>query len=199
MQRSLSIGAVVPAAQRSPDVYRLREHLQRSASDSTPLSVDWRYTWAEPDDGWQAVEGFDDSRWQTGPAPFHPSSTRVEGTSDLAQIVWSEVGTQWDDAAGIWLRYSFDLDEAPEGDLRFIVRNADDVTLYLNGVAAAQAQFRGFGGYQAVAVAPAAKLREGRNVLAVYSGRGAFSPFLDLGLYRSLSRDQWVEMLGGGV
>ena len=193
IQRALGLGALVSTAQRDPTVYRVLHGL-RAIGDLSAAQVEWRYTTTAPGTGWIDADGFDDSSWERGNAPFldfDESALRAPGTH------WSEEHDE------LWLRHTFDLPEVPDGNLRFLYRTFGDVTFYLNGARAGGGQRRGRNSYDVVTdgradfVSSEARLRAGRNVLAVHA-RASQGRFVDVGLYRRLTVSQTEELLTDG-
>ena len=83
--------------------------------------VSWRYTTEKPAGDWQAAS-FDDSRWQSGPAPFGHD--------------FGQVGTPWT-SADLWVRRHVTLPPPIPPKLAFTVHHDEDTEIYLNGVLAA--------------------------------------------------------------
>ena len=77
-----------------------------------------KYTETNPGDGW-TKENYDDSKWQTGTAPFG----NIEGQSK----------TMWK-TENIWVRREFDLKDVDFNKLFLKLRHDDDVEVYINGV-----------------------------------------------------------------
>ncbi|MAT69716.1 MAG: hypothetical protein CMJ58_09345 [Planctomycetaceae bacterium] len=94
--------------------------LTPAADSSGDQAVEWRYTFEQPEDGWQQPD-YDDSTWQLGPAGF--------GTETTPGAI---VGTKWSTPA-IWLRRSFDLQGEAAGDVRLHIHHDEDAEVYLNG------------------------------------------------------------------
>ena len=135
--------------------------------------VSWRYTFQKPVEGWFRTD-FDDSKWQEGSAGFGSRGTPG-----------AIVGTEWV-TKEIWLRRQFDLTQEKADGLELFVHHDEDVTIYLNGVAAAEA-----GGYTAeyetLPIAPAAlaTLKPGKNMMAVRCRQTGGGQYIDVGIVRS--------------
>lgn len=93
------------------------------------------------------------------------------------------VRTDWP-GRDIWLRYDFELKEAPAGDAFLRLHHDEDVAVYVNGVEAYKA-----GGwtmhYDARPVAAAARkaLRPGKNTIAVHCRQTFGGQYIDAGLF----------------
>jgi beta-galactosidase/beta-glucuronidase len=127
----------------------------------------WRYTLAQPADGWQRPE-FDDSRWKMAEGGFGTSGTPG-----------SRVGTKWD-SSDIWLRKSFVVNEVPDRP-GVLMHHDEDVTVYING-----RQVLALTGWtQKYEVTPLdAALRSvvkpGKNTMAVHCRQTSGGQFIDV-------------------
>jgi len=134
--------------------------------------VVWRFTVGQPPEDW-SKPGFDDSRWEEGPAAFG-SPTRTNGA----------IRTPWN-TEDIWLRRQIVLRQAELQDLALRVFHGDDVEVYFNGVLAMKA-----GGsspdYEELDIKGEAEtaLRPGANVIAVRCRQPKAGHYIDVGLVR---------------
>jgi len=132
----------------------------------------WRYTTTLPGDTW-GQQAFDDSQWQTGPAPF--GGGKPEGVP---------VRTAWT-TPQIWMRQSFDWSGGTGSGLYFVLTHDEDVTIAINGVEAATVP--GYStGYVMVPVGEQAArtLRPGSNVIAVRCLQTKGGQAIDVGIVR---------------
>ncbi len=130
----------------------------------------WRYTTAEPADGWQADE-FDDTGWQIGKGGF--------GTENTPGAV---VRTKWD-SSDIWLRRSFDLGGSVPPELHLSIHHDEDARVYINGTLVADV--KGYTtGYVQLPLGEKARaaLRPNLNRLAVYCHQTGGGQYIDVGL-----------------
>ncbi len=131
------------------------------------LSTPYRYVTAKPADDWTAA-GFDDTKWQTGLAPF--------GHGD------GKVRTDWA-TADIYLRKTFDYDG---GDLMkggVVIYYDEDTEVYVNGTKILGVS--GFvGNYQLLLVTETLRkaLKQGTNTLAVHTRQTRGGQYIDLAL-----------------
>lgn len=130
----------------------------------------WRFTTEQPSDGWTATD-FDDSGWHAAPGGFGRAGTpgavvRTEWTSDE-----------------IWLRRTFEVEAAPDGEVYLRIHHDEDAEVYLNGQRVAELK-----GYTTSYVfAPldrggAPPLRRGTNTLAVHCRQTRGGQYIDVGL-----------------
>jgi hypothetical protein len=130
----------------------------------------WRYTTAEPGEGWME-SGFDDSGWEIGKGGFG-----TEGTPGTV------VRTTWD-TSDIWIRRSFDLAGKEFAEPYLSVHHDEDAEVYLNGKLIAE--FEGYtSGYLRIALdnEAGAVLRPGLNYLAVHCHQTTGGQYIDVGL-----------------
>src|SRR5260221_9124634 len=85
----------------------------------------WRYTFAKPADGWEKPD-FDAAKWTEADGGF--------GTKGTPGAI---VRTEWK-TADIWLRRSFEFQEAPKGEIWLRLHHDEDAEVYINGVLAAK-------------------------------------------------------------
>lgn len=134
----------------------------------------WRYTTSRPSDDWMSVT-FADSSWTEGSGGF--------GTAGTPGI---HLGTDWS-TRDIWLRRSFRLSSAPNGELFLRIHHDEDAEIYLNGVLAARV--RGYTtGYTLSSVSKEAKaaLKSGDNTIAVHCHQTGGGQYIDVGLQEAV-------------
>lgn len=131
----------------------------------------WRYTINEPGKGWE-MQGFDDSKWEQGPAGFGMFGTPPQ-----------PVGTQWS-SGDIWLRRIFRIEGEPPSYPHFRIWHNEDAEVYINGVAAAKLSNYN-DGYKDFLLTPEAQaaLKKGDNLLAAHCRQTVGGQFIDIGLY----------------
>ena len=130
----------------------------------------WMFSTAKPTDGWEATD-FDAAKWKEGAGGF--------GTKITPNAV---VGTEWK-SADIWLRRTFELKEAPEGDVLLSIHHDEDAEVYLNGVLAAKVP--GYtSGYVEVSLTSEGRktLKAGINTLAIHCHQTVGGQCIDAGL-----------------
>jgi len=133
-------------------------------------TIEWRFTLDEPLAEWSA-DDFDDSLWKTGLGGFGAAGTPG-----------AIIGTEWM-TSDIWIRRSFNLAEAPEGDVRLLIHHDEDAKVYINGVLAAE--LSGYTtGYEDVMITGAARasLRQGGNTIAIHCRQTRGGQYIDAGL-----------------
>jgi hypothetical protein len=131
-------------------------------------SYEAKYTVTDPGEGW-AKENYDDSKWQTGTAPFG----NIEGQS---KTMWT--------TESIWVRREFDLKNADFNKLFLKLRHDDDVEVYINGVRAYSCNDCWVGKYTDYPIPDSVKikLRKGKNVLAMHCINPRGNSWLDAGI-----------------
>lgn len=131
---------------------------------------DWRFTLAEPKEGWFRAD-FDDRAWKSAPGGFGDPTT----PGAIVRTAWR--------TNAIWLRRVIDLPAGPYADLQMHVQHDDDAEIYLNGVLAAKLPGCTTS-YKAVPISEAARktLRPGANLLAVYCLQTSGGQYIDVGL-----------------
>lgn len=135
----------------------------------------WRYTTAQPPDGWFDA-GFDDKGWTEGTSGFGAPDTR-----------FAHVGTPWQ-TSDIWLRRTVDL-PASLASPYLRVFHDDDAEVYVNGTLAATLPGAN-NGFQFVALTGAARaaLHAGSNSIAVHAHQVRGGQFIDVGLADVIDR-----------
>ncbi len=144
------------------------------APTSDKTNVIWKYTDAQPADGWFKSE-FDDSTWQSGPGGFGMQR-------DVSAAV---IGTPWT-TSDLWVRRTFNLTAAQLADrnaLQLMLYHDDDAEVYLNGVQATRAPGAN-GGYEEFPMSKEAiaALKPGANVMAIHVHDSGGDKYIDAGL-----------------
>jgi hypothetical protein len=131
---------------------------------------DWRYTTAEPPDGWQKGD-FDDSAWQKGPGGFGSKGTPG-----------AVVRTEWN-SSDIWLRREIVVKTDRIKQLYLDVHHDEDAQVYINGVLAAKLQGYTTSYVQTPISQEARKsLKAGNNCLAVHCRQTGGGQYIDVGI-----------------
>lgn len=138
---------------------------------SEETAVQWKYTTQMPDSSW-TQPGFDDSKWDVGPAPFgndHYPRKRSGWYSE-----------------SIWLRHSFELKSSITADATFYVRVLcdDSAELLLNGKPLVHQSTFTAEKYLTLQLdlIPRDLLRQGTNTLAVIGRNPGLAGNFDAGL-----------------
>jgi len=133
-------------------------------------SYNCQFTESKPVDDWTAVE-FDDSKWQTGKGMF--------GTKDVdPQSVWT--------SREIWIRRTFDFQKENINELLLKLKYDDNVEIYLNGEKIFNAGCCSANKEILLSKSIEQKLRNGKNVLAMYCENTGGQAYIDAGLYDRL-------------
>jgi len=136
-------------------------------------SYNCQFTESKPVDDWTAVE-FDDSKWQTGKGMF--------GTKDVdPQSVWT--------SREIWIRRTFDFQKENINELLLKLKYDDNVEIYLNGEKIFNAGCCSANKEILLSKSIEQKLRNGKNVLAMYCENTGGQAYIDAGLYDRLPAD----------
>lgn len=127
-----------------------------------------KYTETDPGEGW-TKENYDDSKWQTGTAPFG----NIEGQSK----------TMWK-TENIWVRREFDLTDVDFNKLFLKLRHDDDVEVYINGVKTYSCDDCWVGKYTDYPIPDSVKikLKKGKNILAMHCTNPRGNSWLDAGI-----------------
>ncbi len=134
----------------------------------------WRFTTAEPKEGWQTAD-FDDSSWQEGKGGFGK-----EGTPGAV------VRTEWN-TSDIWIRRTFDLEDGPSLQAQLEIHHDEDAEVYLNGrLVAKLSDYTTDYVLRALDAEARAALKPGRNVLAVHCRQTGGGQYIDVGLVEVL-------------
>ncbi|MDR0506271.1 MAG: DUF4965 domain-containing protein [Dysgonamonadaceae bacterium] len=155
-------------------VYRFmgieKKPVKTIAAISTEKAWAGKYTFAEPQDGWEKPE-FSDSEWKEGQAAF--------GTHDE-----TNVNTIWD-TKDIWVRRYFDIDEDLSGKEVFIKYSHDDTfELYVNGI---QVVKTGYEWHKNVIIKldgeAKSSLKQGKNLISAHCNNKIHGGLVDFGIY----------------
>lgn len=153
------------------ELYKAPPRVRDIAATSEQAAQSWRYTTQSPADTWTAPD-FDDSSWKSGEGGFGGENVRG-----------AVVRTPWK-GRDIWLRRSFNLDEAPaEGQIMLNIHHDEDADVYLNGVLIKS--LTGFTkGYRTEPLEEKVRelLRPGQNTLAVHCRQTVGGQYIDAGL-----------------
>ena len=132
------------------------------------LRTPYQYVFEKPADGWMK-EGFDDSSWKTGLAPFASDGE------------WT-VGTKWT-SVDIFFRKTFEYDggEIKKGAL--VILYDEDTEVYVNGQKIFGAE-KFITQYQLYSVTELLKkaLKKGTNTIAVHTRQSSGGQYIDLAL-----------------
>ncbi len=140
-------------------------------SESEHLPQVWNYLNTKPDGLW-AADGYADSGWQPGVAPFSDKADAYIG-----------LGTKWTDDE-LWLRRHFELNGTCK-DIRLIVYyNVSVGEIFINGVKVAEVKDQSRRHYQHIDISEQANLlKKGTNIVAVHCTAGKRGNAFDMGLY----------------
>jgi len=141
-----------------------------------------RYTFSQPQEGWQN-NGFNDSGWKEGAAAFGHRGERA-------------VRTVWDsDITEIWLRRTVTLSDDLAGKKVFVEFSyADDFQLFINGIEVVNEGFQWRNNI--VAQVPdhvVQTLKKGDNVIAAHCMNRPWDVTLDFGLWVESSVEKHLE------
>jgi len=129
-----------------------------------------QFTETKPAGDWTAVD-FDDTKWLTGKGMF--------GTKDV------DPQSEWK-SREIWIRRSFDFQQAKINELLLKIKYDDNVEIYLNGKKIFNAGCCSANKEILLSKAIEQKLRKGKNVLAMYCENTGGQAYIDAGLYDRL-------------
>jgi len=129
-----------------------------------------QFTETKPTGDWTAVN-FDDTRWQTGKGMF--------GTKDV------DPQSEWK-SREIWIRRSFDFQQAKINEFLLKIKYDDNVEIYLNGEKIFNASCCSANKEILLSKTIEQKLRKGKNVLAMYCENTGGQAYIDAGLYDRL-------------
>ncbi|MGI8950416.1 MAG: glutaminase domain-containing protein [Chitinophagaceae bacterium] len=126
------------------------------------------YTETAPDENWMK-ENFDDSKWQTGTAPFG-------NEQGISKTMWT--------TKSIWMRRTFTLNDLNFNKLFLKLRHDDDVEVYLNGEKIYSCADCWLGKYVDYSIEDSVKnkLKKGKNVLAMHCINPHGGAWLDAGI-----------------
>jgi len=138
----------------------------------------WRYTTSRPGDGWEKAD-FDDSAWQKGPGGFGAKTT--PGTA---------VRTTWN-TSDIWIRRTFELDDAELGRAHLSIHHDEDAEVYINGRLVTELK-EYTSSYARVALDNKAlkALKAGTNCIAVHCHQTTGGQYIDVGLVNVAEPDK---------
>jgi hypothetical protein len=125
------------------------------------------YTETAPEDGWNNLL-FNDSKWKTGKAPFGDNKS-------IDKTLWL--------SKDIWVRRSFVLNNTEFKKIFLKLQHDDNIEVYLNGESIFET--KGWTGkfiYIPISDAIKAKLKKGKNVLAIHVANTAGGAKLDAGI-----------------
>ena len=125
-------------------------------------AYDCKYTQAQPAEGWQS-EKFNDSSWETGAAPFADSKPK-------GKTVWKN---------DLWIRRTFEINNADVYKLFLKLSHDDDADVYLNGEKVLDRPGAN-GDFEMFPIKNV--LKKGTNVLAIHCKNTGGDTFLDAGL-----------------
>ncbi|HET6721762.1 MAG TPA: DUF4964 domain-containing protein, partial [Chitinophagaceae bacterium] len=129
-----------------------------------------QFTETRPGGDWTSVE-YDDTKWQNGKGLF--------GTKEQdPQTVWT--------SREIWIRRTFDIQKTPIYDLLLKTKYDDNVEIYLNGEKIFNAGCCSANKEIVLSKAIEQKLRNGKNVLAMYCENTGGQGYIDAGLFNRL-------------
>ena len=137
---------------------------------SKDKGLTWRYTLKKPAEDWYKAD-FKDAEWKEGVGGFGTDKT----PGAVVRTVW--------DTSNIWLRRTFELPENAPRELHLLLHHDEDAEIYLNGILAAKV--KGFvTDYEEVAIAPKAlaRLKPGKNTIAVHCKQTGGGQYIDVGL-----------------
>jgi hypothetical protein len=130
----------------------------------------WRFALTKPANGWEKAD-FDASKWTEADGGF--------GTTGTPGAV---VRTEWK-TADIWIRRSFELNAAPEGEVLLRMHHDEDAEVYINGVLA-QKTTDFTSDYTEFVLTPEGRkaLKKGTNVIAIHCKQTTGGQYIDAGL-----------------
>ncbi|MBC7904294.1 MAG: DUF5127 domain-containing protein, partial [Gemmatimonadaceae bacterium] len=134
------------------------------ASDEAVYSS--AYSESKPEEGWMN-EGFDDSKWKKGNAPFTENAS-------MAGTIWT--------TKEIWTRRTFNIKTLPTRKTYLKLQHDDDVTVYLNGKKIYE--LVGYAGkYVFIPLSNSGDaLKTGQNILAIHVVNTGGNQNIDAGL-----------------
>lgn len=142
------------------------------ASDERAYTIN--YTETQPVDLKWMDSAFNDSQWKKGIAP-------VGDNPDLAKTVWT--------SKDIWVRRSFNWNGKNPGQVFLKIQHDDNAEVYLNGEKIySHAGWLTKFAYIPIPAAVAAKMPNGKNVLAIHVANTAGGAWLDAGIVREVKQ-----------
>ena len=150
--------------------------LKAILADGELQAYNCQFTETKPAGDWTSVD-YDDTRWQTGKGMF--------GTKGIEpQSIWS--------SREIWIRRTFDFKQTAIHELLLKVKYDDNVEIYLNGEKIFNAGCCSANKEIALSNTIQQKLRNGKNVLAMYCENTGGQAYIDAGLYDRLPA-KWID------
>jgi hypothetical protein len=136
----------------------------------------WRYTLAEPPQGWFET-AFDDSTWSSGPGGFGAPDTRH-----------AHVGTSWT-TPDVWLRRTVELPAGAMVQPHLRVFHDEDTQVYANGKLVADLK-GAIGAFTFVPLNAEARaaFTAGKNTIAVHTHQTRGGQFIDVGVVDVVER-----------
>ena len=157
--------------------------LKPLVADADIQPYDCLFTETKPQGDWTSV-GYDDSKWKTGKGMF--------GTSNAdPQTIWN--------SREIWIRRVFDVQPENIQELLLKTKYDDNVEIYLNGEKIFNAGCCSGNREIILSKAIEEKLRNGKNVLAIYCENTGGTAFIDAGLFDRLPPDSIQQAIQKSV
>ncbi|HRH50652.1 MAG TPA: DUF4965 domain-containing protein [Panacibacter sp.] len=129
-------------------------------------SYNVKFTEEQPADGWMKAS-FDDSRWSLAVAPFSDDKSN-------AKTLWT--------SKNLWTRRTFTITDLNFGKLYLKLQHDDNVQVFLNGEQIYNCNcWNGKAEYFPMNDEVKAKLKKGKNVLAIHCENTAGGAYLDAG------------------
>ncbi|MBK0379387.1 glutaminase family protein [Mucilaginibacter segetis] len=138
-----------------------------------------KYTETAPANGWQN-EGFDDTQWKNGTAPFSDDRT-------MAKTLWT--------THDIWLRRTFTYHKTAINKLYLKLHHDDEAEVYLNGEKI-NVSTGANGDLQPVLLNNeiATKLKEGENILAMHCINTGGAAWIDAGFADEIKPTEYPQL-----
>jgi hypothetical protein len=144
--------------------------LRELAPTSEKAGQKWYFFTGKPGDGWEKPD-FVPAKWEQAEGGFG-----AKGTPGAI------VRTEWK-TADIWMRRSFELKEAPTGEVILRMHHDEDAEVYINGVLVQKAPGWTTDYTEFFLSADAAKaLKKGTNVIAIHCHQKTGGQYIDAGL-----------------
>jgi hypothetical protein len=144
--------------------------LKAILADAETHPYNCQFTETKPEGDWTSVE-YDDTKWQNGKGLF--------GTKEQdPQTAWT--------SREIWIRRTFDVQKTAIYDLLLKTKYDDNVEIYLNGEKIFNAGCCSANKEIVLAKSIEQKLRNGKNVLAMYCENTGGQGYIDAGLFNRL-------------
>jgi hypothetical protein len=144
--------------------------LKTILADGELQSYNCQFTETKPAGDWTSVD-YNDAKWQTGKGMF--------GTKDIEpQSIWS--------SKEIWIRRTFDFKQTSIHELLLKAKYDDNVEIYINGEKIFNAGCCSANKEILLSKSIEQKLRNGKNVLAMYCENTGGQAYIDAALYDRL-------------